>query len=413
LEKLRTMDADAYPQEVLADEEPKYLRRQKPLEIKRRKFGKKAWKTYLRVSFWCVIALAAAATGYALGHYLLASPEMALIHSDQVQIAGNQYVPRGRVLEIFSADRNRSVLRIPLNERRRQLETIPWVEQATVRRALPNRLEVEITERTPIAFLREGSDLALVDVHGVILDRPLKANFHFPVVTGIGADMPIEDRELRMQMFAGFTQQVEAARAGSMEQVSEVDLTEAKDLRATISGLQVGNSSGSATGSDAWGNADAPIVVHFGDSDFQSKYLTVLNDIGQWRAAAGRVESVDLRFNGEAVVNPDRTILALKKDPPPIIAVAPHAAVHPAAPVKPAAPAMTALPPKAVAPVKVSAPAKTTKATKPAPAKSAAPAKATPAKVSKAAKPAPTKTNPAQHSASKSSVKHTSAQQQP
>src|SRR5271154_620388 len=127
------MDADAYPQEVLADEEPKYLRRQKPLEIKRRKFGKKAWKTYLRVAFWSVIALAAAATGYALGHYLLASPEMALIHSDQVQITGNQYVPRGRVLEIFAADRNRSVLRIPLNERRRQLETIPWVEQATAR----------------------------------------------------------------------------------------------------------------------------------------------------------------------------------------------------------------------------------------------------------------------------------------
>ena len=46
------MDADAYPQEVLADEEPKYLRRQKPLEIKRRKFGRKAWKTYLRVTLW-------------------------------------------------------------------------------------------------------------------------------------------------------------------------------------------------------------------------------------------------------------------------------------------------------------------------------------------------------------------------
>jgi cell division protein FtsQ len=385
------MDADAYPQEVLADEEPKYLRRQKPLEIKRRKFGKKAWKTYLRVAFWSVIALAAAATSYALGHYLLASPEMALIHSDQVQITGNQYVPRGRVLEIFAADRNRSVLRIPLNERRRQLETIPWVEQATVRRALPNRIEVEITERTPIAFLREGSDLALVDVHGVILDRPLKGNFHFPVITGMGTDMPIEDREQRMQMFAGFSQQVEAARGGAMDQVSEVDLTEAKDLRATISGLQVTNSSGGAAANDGWGNTDAPIVVHFGDSDFQSKYLTVLNDIGQWRAAAGRVESVDLRFNGEAVVNPDRTILALKKDPPPITDAAPKvAATHPIASaqpvVHPSAPTKSTAPPRAA---------------KPAPAKSAAPAKTSAAK-----------TNPAQHSASKSSAKHVSAQSQ-
>ena len=367
------MDADAYPQEVLADEEPKYLRRQKPLEIKRRKFGKKAWKTYLRVAFWSVIALAAAATSYALGHYLLVSPEMALIRSDQVEVAGNQYVPRGRVLEIFAADRNRSVLRVPLNERRRQIETIPWVEQATVRRALPNRIEVEITERTPIAFLREGSGLALVDIHGVILDRPLKGNFHFPVITGIGVDMPIEDRELRMQMFAGFSQQVEAARGGAMDQVSEVDLTEAKDLRATISGLQVTSTSGGATANDGWGNTDAPIIVHFGDSDFQSKYLTVLNDIGQWRAAAGRVESVDLRFNGEAVVNPDRTILALKKDPPPITDVAPHAvASHPD--------------------VHRATPAKATKA---------APAKSTPAK-----------TNPAKHNASKGSAKHVSAQQQ-
>ena len=391
---MRAMDADAYPQEVLADEEPKYLRRQRPLEIKRRKFGKKAWKTYLRVTFWGVIALAAAATSYALGRYLLVSPEMALIHSDQVQVAGNQYVPRGRVLEIFAADRNRSVLRIPLNERRRQLETIPWVEQATVRRALPNRIEVEIAERTPIAFLRDGNNLALVDVHGVILDRPLKANFHFPVITGIGADMPIEDRELRMQMFAGFSQQVESARAGAMDQVSEVDLTEAKDLRATISGLQVVNTSAGAAANDAWGDADAPIVVHFGDSDFQSKYLTVLNDIGQWRAAAGRVESVDLRFSGEAVVNPDRTLLALKKDPPPITPIAPKlTAPHPVAPAKPAAPVKPAAPPKAAKPAK-SASAKT------APAKTAS------------AKTTAAKTSAVQHGATKVSARHANAQQQ-
>ena len=91
------------------------------------------------------------------------------------------------MLDIFRADRGRSVLRIPLDERRRQLESIPWVEQATVRRALPHTIQVEIVERTPIAFLREGSEMSLVDVHGVILDRPLQGNFHFPVVTGMNS----------------------------------------------------------------------------------------------------------------------------------------------------------------------------------------------------------------------------------
>ena len=331
------MDAEAYPQEVLADEEPKYLRRQKPLEIKRRKFGKKAWKTYLRVAFGTAVAAGGVGIAYMVGHFLLASPEMALIRPEQIQVAQNHYVSPASVREIFRVDRGHSILRIPLNERRRQIETLPWVEQASVLRALPNTIKIEITERTPIAFLRDGSDLALIDVHGVILDRPLKGNFHFPVITGISSDMPIEDRELRMQLFASFSQQVESARGGAMDQVSEVDLTEAKDLCARITGLQGGGANGSANGTanngGQWSNADAPILIHFGDSDFENKFLTVLNDIGQWRAGAGSVESVDLRFNGEAVVNPDPTLVAKQQEP---LAAIPTPKAAPASKSKPA-----------------------------------------------------------------------------
>src|ERR1700679_2550286 len=41
-------DAEVYPPEALADEEPRYLRRQKPVEIRRRKFGRKSWPAYRR-----------------------------------------------------------------------------------------------------------------------------------------------------------------------------------------------------------------------------------------------------------------------------------------------------------------------------------------------------------------------------
>jgi cell division protein FtsQ len=305
------MDADAFPQEVLADEEPKYLRRQKPLEIKRRKFGRKAWSTYLRVSVWVVVFLAGSAGAYELGHFLLASPEMALIHPEQVVLSGSHYVTAPSVLEIFAADRGKSVLRIPLDERRKQLESLAWIEQATVRRALPNRIEVEITERTPIAFVREADDMALVDVHGVILERPVEGNFHFPVVTGISPDMPLEDREKRMQLFSGFSQQIEAAHSGALDQVSEVDLADEHDVRATMMGLG-GDASGSQT--------DAPVLVHFGDSDFSGKYQTLVENIAQWRAKAGPVESVDLRFSREAVVNQDTTAVAQQRPPKQAVA---------------------------------------------------------------------------------------------
>jgi cell division protein FtsQ len=299
------IEPEAYPQEVLADEEPKYLRRQKPLEIKRRKFGRKAWKTYLRIALWTTAGVAGTWAAYTCGQFLLSSREMELIHPDQIHLKGNHYVEAASVLEIFVADREHSVLRIPLEERRRQLEAIPWVAQATVRRALPNTLQVDITERTPIAFLREASGLSLVDVHGVILEKPLRDDFRFPVITGIRTDMPLDDRETRMQLFAGFMQGVELAHSGAAEQVSEVDLSDAHDLRATLTGLQSGFGDSFADGATA-----APLLVHFGDSDFQSKYQTLLEKISEVRAKTGPLDSVDLRFEGELVANPDTAAVA-------------------------------------------------------------------------------------------------------
>ncbi|MGH9704278.1 MAG: FtsQ-type POTRA domain-containing protein, partial [Candidatus Acidiferrales bacterium] len=121
------MDAQAFPPEVVVDEEPRYLRRQKPVEIKRRKFGKKAWKLYFRVAFWVVAGAAAAWLLYGVASFLFASPQMALIHRQQVIISGTQNVSNAAVLDLFGPDRGRSVLLIPLEERRRQLESMPWI----------------------------------------------------------------------------------------------------------------------------------------------------------------------------------------------------------------------------------------------------------------------------------------------
>ena len=124
--------------------------------------------------------------------------------------------------------------------------------------------------------------------------------------------MPVDEREKRMQLFAGFLQQLQSARAGAVEQVSEVDLSDAHDLRASLTGLQASVSSAGDAGasgtSESWGDADAPVLVHFGDSDFEAKYETLMDKMAQWRATAGRVESVDMRFNGQAVVNSDTPV---------------------------------------------------------------------------------------------------------
>jgi hypothetical protein len=49
-------DADAYRPELVESDEPKYLRRQKPVEIRRKKFGGKNLSLYRTIFFWAVIA---------------------------------------------------------------------------------------------------------------------------------------------------------------------------------------------------------------------------------------------------------------------------------------------------------------------------------------------------------------------
>ena len=281
------------------------------------------------------VAIAGVSAAYLFTRFLTASPETSLIHPEQVKIANNHYVAPGAVIEIFAADRGRSIVKIPLSERRRQIEAIPWVEHATVRRVFPNRIEVDVVERTPIAYLRQGSDLSLVDAHGVILERPIEGAFNFPVVTGITADMPRDDREARMELFSSFSQQVDSAHPGAMDRVSVADVADVHDLRATITGLQEVSAAATSADPDAGSGSqvrtDAPVLVHFGDADFGAKYQSLVENIGQWRATVGRVESVDLRFLKEAVVNPDTQIAPLKHAPLPVSA-AKHGAKHSARP---------------------------------------------------------------------------------
>jgi cell division protein FtsQ len=285
-------DADAYRPELIAEDEPRYLRRQKPVEIRRKKFTGRGWPFYRRVLVLSFVGAAGVTAAYYGTQFLLNSPSMLLLKPEQLEVAGNRIVTREAVLQQFVHDRNRSVLRIPLEARRSQLEQIPWVESASVQRILPNHLHIQLTERTPIAFVRNGNDLALIDAHGVILDRPRGEELHFPIVSGVSEDLPRDQREKRMQTCEEFLKDVDLVRGGSSERVSEVDLSNPKDLRVVMTGLA------SATDSQA-------VTIHFGASEFTGKFKMLIDNFSQWQANAGRVQSIDLQYSRQVVVNPD------------------------------------------------------------------------------------------------------------
>jgi len=285
-------EADSYRPELIAEDEPRYLRRQKPVEIRRKKFSGRGWLFYRRLLIFSLVGITGATAATFATRFLLYSPAMLLVKPDQIELNGNHIVSREAVLQQFVHDRNRSVLRVPLDVRRSELEQIPWVESASVQRILPNRLRIELIERTPVAFARNGNELAVIDTHGVILDRPQDEDLHFPIVSGVSEDLPREQREKRMQTYTEFMKDVDLVRAASSDHVSEIDLSSPKDLRVVMTGLASPNDS-------------QVVTIHFGSNDFTGKFKMLVDNFSQWQANAGRVQSIDLQYSRQVVVNPD------------------------------------------------------------------------------------------------------------
>jgi len=172
---------------------------------------------------------------------------------------------------------------------------------------MPDQLRVAIVERTPVAFVRQGNAIGLVDANGVLLHLPPAAmaakHYSFPVVTGISSRDPLSVRAARMHLYQQFIHDLDSGGTKVSSQLSEVDMSDPEDVWALLP----------AEGSD--------IQVHFGDSDFGSRYHLLAENIDQWRASAGSVDSVDLRFARQVVVNPEsKTIAAnLKQSAPQVV----------------------------------------------------------------------------------------------
>ena len=217
---------------------------------------------------------------------LLHDARLTIRSSHAVEITGNNHLTRAQLLSVFGGDVDRNLLTVPMDARRAQLESLPWVEHATVMRLLPDRVRVSIVERTPVAFVRQGGEIALVDAHGVLLDLAPDSDhgYSFPVVTGIAAQDPASTRAARMKVFEQFTSDLDAGTDKVSKRLSEVDLSDPDDVKALLPD----------NGND--------VLVHFGDKDYLPRYERYLQNLPDWKQRYPKLSSVDMRYEHEVVL---------------------------------------------------------------------------------------------------------------
>jgi cell division protein FtsQ len=214
----------------------------------------------------------------------------------------------------MGADIGRNIFFIPLAQQKAQLEQIPWVESASVMRFVPNRLKVEVHERTPVAFARVGPRISLIDAGGTLMELPQKHKYSFPVILGMNPGEPLSTRAPRMKAYNELVQELDSGGARYSQDLSEVDLSDLDNLKVRVN--------------DPAGD----VLVELGSSDYLKRYKTYVGHVQEWRQQFQKLESVNLRYDNQVIVNPD---MEGRPKQPALAASAARAAA--AAGVKPAA----------------------------------------------------------------------------
>ncbi|MBM3797539.1 MAG: FtsQ-type POTRA domain-containing protein [Acidobacteria bacterium] len=139
--------------------------------------------------------------------FTLRAPAYGAKLSPDLRLSGMQRAQSAAVRGVFRDDEGQSVFRIPLAERQRRIREIKWVRAATVSRVWPNRIDLRVEERTPVAFVQVASyrkdqpaRVNLIDDEGELLPVTPGVDYALPVLTGVREDQQVAARGARVKL---------------------------------------------------------------------------------------------------------------------------------------------------------------------------------------------------------------------
>src|ERR1035437_9826484 len=90
-----------------------------------------------------------------------------------------------------------------------------------------------------------------------------------------------------MRIYTDLISQLDSGGMHYSQDISEVDLSDPEDVKVITNDPQ------------------GEVLVHLGPSNYLDRYKIYVAHVQQWRQQFDKLESVDLRYDGQIIVNPD------------------------------------------------------------------------------------------------------------
>ena len=105
-----------------------------------------------------------------------------------VALSGENQLSRAEILDLAGVDTRSSLPCLDAADAREALLRNPWIAEATVLKLYPGRLQISVTERTPIALWQKDGAVSVISGDGTVLEAFTGRFADLPLVVGAGAE---------------------------------------------------------------------------------------------------------------------------------------------------------------------------------------------------------------------------------
>lgn len=247
-------------------------------------------RVFLSLGFLCLAVCAVYYTRQALdaGKYF---------KLDKLEYRGVNHLDQASVTKLIRQASPEDLLAVDLERVRRIIEAEAWVKHAIVRRKLPGRLIIHISERRPAAIAAIDNALYVVDEEGVVLDSfgSDYQSIDRPIVKGLSSiarENAKQENKRRIQVYLNVIQDL-----GSGE----------KDYTRAIAEIDVGNPEKVVVFP-----ADEPVPIYLGRDRFRKRYEAFLSQKEVYyrlKQIHGRIEYIDVSYENKVIFHTPKRVV--------------------------------------------------------------------------------------------------------
>ena len=185
----------------------------------------------IRVILFCLVC---ALIGFGISQ----SP---LFNVKHINVSGNENVDSAYILQLSGIKEGQHIYSFRTGRAETMIETNAWVKSVKVKRILPNTVNIEISERTPVAAVAAGNGVLIVDEEGSVLTKQeLFDGLPYMLIIGVD-DLLKSDMDEQAQQEQSEFSSIKSESEGETE--SESDSKEKSKSNKSDSDTEINNKS--------------------------------------------------------------------------------------------------------------------------------------------------------------------------